>query len=429
MKLTFALLFSSFFLFLINSCIQENSVSTDEKSSGNIVLNFDKVNAPSDVVFVEATLTREGYQTISDLMNLLTDSTAELTLMEVHAGTWHLKVNAMDSLETVLYTGETDVEILAGFTTQVSLTLSPTGEGAGDIYIWVTWGTPSHWTDFSGNPILSPSGSYYETYGVGEANVIYIDSVYKMWYVGDAGGSNKHVLYAESNDGFNWTRPLNHPVLYPGSPGSWDDLAVHPGAVIFEDGMYYMFYSGFSDPYGRWDIGYAYSNDGINWTKHPTPVLYGTSGIEYQIGPSSVIKVENTYYMYYYMRDLPYFQIGLATSTDKINWQRFPNNPILSASQIWEGNGVYYPSVVKVNGQFVMYYMNSAGTGFGKAISSDGISWVKDPHNPFFTKEDTHNHWADYKIAYPFYFSINNYQRIYYTGFTGNVFKIGVITK
>ena len=362
-------------------------------------------------------------------MNLLTDSTADLTLTDIHAGTWHLKVNAMDSLETVLYTGETDVVIYAGFTTQVSLTLSPTGEGTGNIYIWVTWGTPSHWTDFSGNPILSTSGLYYEAYGVGQANVILVDSIYKMWYVGDAGASHKFVLYAESNDGFNWTRPLSQPVLSPGSSGSWDDLAVHPGAVIYEDGMYYMFYSGWSDPYGRWDIGYAFSNDGINWTKYPTPVLYGTSGSEYQIGPSSVIKVNDTYFLYYYMRDLPYSQIGLATSTDRINWQRSSNNPILSSSQSWEGNGVYYPTVVKLNGQFVMYYMNTIGTGFGKATSSNGINWVKDPHNPFFTKDDTHNYWADYKIAYPFFFNTNNSQRIYYTGFTNNIFKIGVITK
>jgi predicted GH43/DUF377 family glycosyl hydrolase len=429
MKTIFAFLFFSSFILIFNSCIQDNALSADEKTTGNIVLTIDKVNAPSDVVFVEALLTREGYNEISDLMNILTDSTADLTLTDVHAGTWHLKVNAMDSLETILYTGETEVVIYAGFTTQVSLTLSPTGEGTGNVYIWVTWGTPSNWSDYSGNPILSPSGPYYETYGIGEANVLFADGIYKMWYVGDAGGSNKHVLYAESNDGFNWTRPLNHPVLYPGSPGSWDDLAVHPGAVIYEDGMYYMFYSGFSDPYGRWDVGYAYSSDGTNWTKYPTPVLYGTNGIEYQVGPSSVIKVEDTYYMYYYMRNLPYFQIGLATSTDRINWQRSPSNPVLTATQSWEGTGVYYPTVIKLNGQYNMYYMNNSGTGFGRATSSDGLNWVKDSQNPFFTKSDTHNNWAEYKIAYPFFFNSNNVQRIYYTGFTNSIFKIGVIIK
>jgi predicted GH43/DUF377 family glycosyl hydrolase len=252
-----------------------------------------------------------------------------------------------------------------------------------------------------------------------------------MWYLGDAGGNHKYVMYAESNDGINWTRPYSNPVLSPGVSGSWDDLAVHPGAVIYEDGHYYMFYSGWSDPYGRWDVGFAESLDGINWTKHPEPVLMGTSGWEYQIGPSSVIKIDNTYYLYYYMRYLPNLRIGLATSTDRINWTRYSGNPILTYDQPWEGTGIYYPSVYKYNNQYVMIFSNAEGTGFGKATSNDAINWVKDESNPFFTKDQTHNNWANYKIAYPNFIRINNHDRIYYTGFNlnGSPYKIGFVTK
>ena len=50
-------------------------------------------------------------------------------------------------------------------------------------------GYPSgNWTDYIANPVLSPSGTYFETHGVGQANILLIDSVYKMWYLGDAGG-------------------------------------------------------------------------------------------------------------------------------------------------------------------------------------------------------------------------------------------------
>ena len=53
-------------------------------------------------------------------------------------------------LEVVLYTGETNIQIFAGFTTQVNLVLEPTGAGVGNIYIWVTWGIPpaGNWTDY-----------------------------------------------------------------------------------------------------------------------------------------------------------------------------------------------------------------------------------------------------------------------------------------
>ncbi len=70
-----------------------------------------------------------------------------------------------------------------------------------------------------------------------------------------------------------------------------------------------------------------------------------------------------------------------------------------------------------------MVYMNAAGTGFGQATSSDGIIWRKNRSNPFFTKEDTFNYWANDKIAYPFYIKNSNTERIYHTGFRLGDFK------
>ena len=77
-----------------------------------------------------------------------------------------------------------------------------------------------------------------------------------------------------------------------------------------------------------------------------------------------------------------------------------------------------------------MIFSNAEGTGFGKATSTDGINWVKDESNPFFTKDQTHNNWANYKIAYPNFIRINNHDRIYYTGFSSSgPYKIGFVTK
>ena len=238
-------------------------------------------------------------------------------------------------------------------------------------------------------------------------------------------------MYAESNDGINWTRPYSDPVLYPGELGSWDDLSVHPGAIIYDNGEYKMFYCGWSDTEGPWHIGLATSVDGINWIKYPNPVLYASDGWEYQLATSSVIKIEDVYYLYYTGRNLPVLKIGLATSTDGINWTKFNGNPILSYDQLWEGTGVYYPSVYKTNNLFVMIYMNQLGSGFGKATSTNAINWTKDVTNPFFTNEETQNDWASYKIAYPYYLKVNNQSRVYYTGFSsyGSPYKIGFVTK
>ncbi|MCH9030239.1 MAG: hypothetical protein IH819_11685, partial [Bacteroidetes bacterium] len=299
---------------------------------------------------------------------------------EIPAGIWHLKVDAKDDEGIILYTGEIEVEIFAGFVTQVNLTLYPTGEGTGSIYIYVTWGIHinSNWIDFISNPVLISSNNYYDQRGIAQPEIIYENNHFKMWYYGEEGAGVKYVLYAESNDGISWDKPINEPVLSPGHQGSWDSWAVHPGAILKDGGIYKMYYSGWAETYGQWDIGLATSIDGINWEKFPQPILYGTSGWEFQIGASSIIKYNEVYYLYYYGRNLPNYNIGLATSTDGLHWERFSGNPILTNTESWEANGVYYATVVREDNQFKMIYMNSSGTGFGFAYSSDGMNWTKD---------------------------------------------------
>ncbi len=159
-------------------------------STGVILLKIDRENAPASVTLIEATLSRSGYDSIFASLNLLSDSTAEVTLDNIQAGVWHLQVDAKDSVGEVLYTGATDVEILAGFVVQVHLTLYPTGLGTGGIYIFVTWGSqpPAYWIDYPHNPVLLPFGNYYDSYGISQPTVIKDGNTFKMWYVADAGG-------------------------------------------------------------------------------------------------------------------------------------------------------------------------------------------------------------------------------------------------
>jgi len=126
----------------------------------------------------------------------------------------------------------------------------------------------------------------------------------------------------------------------------------------------------------------------------------------------------------------PYVDIRLATSADGINWTKYSGNPILTYDKTWEGMGIYYPTVYQKNNEYVMIFMNGSGTGFGKATSPDGINWTKDESNPFFTKNDTYNHWGYGKIAYPNYVQVNNEDRIYYSGYQNDPpFSIGFVSK
>ena len=418
-------------LLLIGGC-SSDPVSPPH-GNGKIQLKIDKENAPTNIVLVEATLSREDHEPITGTLNLQSDSTADITLNDIAVGNWHLQVDAKDSAGVVVYAGETEVEIFAGFVTQVNLVLNPTGEGTGSIYIYVTWGTSSSfkWIDFRNNPVLVSSNSSYDYIGVSQPVVLFENNEYKMWYTGDQGTAVHHVLYAESDDGINWERPISEPVLFPGDPDSWDSYSVHPHSIIKENGEYKLFYSGWADPYGMWHIGFATSSDGIHWNKYPQPIILGRSGWEFQIASVSVIEYDEVYYLYYTGRNYPEYKIGLATSRDGVHWARHELNPVLTSTEIWEGSGVYYPMVVRENNQFIMIYMNSLTNGFGIAISSDGINWRKSDSNPFFTKENCANGWAANKIAYPNLVKTDEEWKMYYTGNKnpGEIFNIGFARK
>lgn len=258
--------------------------------------------------------------------------------------------------------------------------------------------------------------------------IIFEDGVYKIWYTNVYNSAVADIWYATSEDGINWTVQTNSPVLNYGSYGSWDSQHVGTGAIIKDNNEYKMYYLGFSDEYSSWDIGLATSTDGLNWIKYPNPVVYADYS-EYQIGANDIIKVDSIYYLYYSSRNYPYYDIRLATSEDGINFTKYEGNPILIADKSWESTGVNNASVIYENNQFKMIYMNATGTAFGMATSTDGKNWDKVESNPFFTKNDTQNNWCQ-KILYPFWRKFNNQYRIYYTGNTNEITqKIGMIYK
>jgi predicted GH43/DUF377 family glycosyl hydrolase len=420
------------FSLLLNSCSSQAPVSPDSDSQqGGISLNIDRLHKPENVISVTAYLIREGYDTLSGTLNLISDTTADITFNDVPAGDWHLKVDASDEDTVVVYSGETDVNILAGITTQVSLILQPTGVGAGCIYIYVTWGVPPNtsWIDYQNNPILSPSMLPVIPNAVSHPCVLSDDGMYKMWFAAFNNSAVANIWYAVSNDGINWELGSNHSVLVPSSYW-WDSQNVCSPRVIKDGNNYRMYYTGFADEYGEWDIGLATSSDGINWTKHGDPVVNSDYN-EFQIQIGDVLKVNDVYYLYYAVHNLPYYKISLATSTDGVNFIKSANNPVLIVNESWEGTGVKSPSVIYENGQYTMIYSAFPETGFGMAYSSDGINWIKDTNNPLFRLEDISNNWCQ-AIAYPFWRKLNDQYRIYYQGnFEGGnaESKIGFIYK
>jgi len=428
MKQVFFIL--SVILFFAGCKLEDSIVSPNNQNKvGEMLLKFESSTIPSGIVMVTATLTRQEFNTIAGNLNILSDSTAEISIQNIAVGIWHLLVQAKDLVNVVRYSGETDVDVVENSILQVFLTLVSTGTGTGGINILVNWSNPrqSLWDDYQNNPILSPNNSAYDNQGVSQAKIYFDGTKYMMWYVGLA-NSMAHTLYAESQDGINWSRPISSPVLSPGIAGTWDSWAVAPGPVIKDGETYRMYYLGYSNPNDQFHIGLATSSDGKVWHKYPTPVLVGSSNWERQISPHSILKIDSVYYLYYIGRSqTTQDRIGVAFSNDGISWSKYSGNPIVIPTQSWEVSGVSWPSVIYENGIFKMVYMkiSSVTNAFGMATSTDGKTWTKLSNNPIFRAQNTYNGWAYNDISYPGFLKTGNEYRIYYSGWNQGMYKIG----
>jgi len=162
----------------------------------------------------------------------------------------------------------------------------------------------------------------WETDGIHGVCVIPTEGGYKMWYEGFIlSPFFVGMGYAISIDGISWQKDtLNNPLFGLGDPGERDDDGIHMPNVIFIDSMYYMYYGGMKPDWTR-RIGLATSPDGILWTKYPlNPVINVSPGMwdSEHTEEGRVLLVGDTLYMWYsasgYPGGIHLWQIGLAKS-------------------------------------------------------------------------------------------------------------------
>ena len=208
-----------------------------------------------------------------------------------------------------------------------------------------------------------------------------------------------------SYDGMIWNYANGGlPVLEPDL--DWEEGHVGAPAVVEKDGTFYMWYCAAQGKL----IGMATSVDGIDWTKQPTPVLLPDQPWEEgHICSPAVVYHKGRFRMWYAGgRSVRAGQgfcgakaIGYAESADGISWVKRDasgnssanggqTQPVLTASQSWEGDAVGYPSVkVEKNLDRWIYKMWYTGqtpgdlffgdASIGFAGSTDGIRWEKAP--------------------------------------------------
>lgn len=293
----------------------------------------------------------------------------------------------------------------------------------------------SLWTRNEENPIIKAGFEAIDGHtaiSVSDPSVLFDEeeNKWKMWVaVGWFEGEQfkTGIKYAESSEGTSWSIHPEICLRPSSSPSSWDYTSVETPMVVKVEGnpsdkKYLMWYSGgnitvnpLGEDYPRFQIGLAYSSDGITFNKISEPESpYQQEGLVFKVEdafpsfPSvetgivadpSVIYENGVFKMWFTSIGLTINDedvdggVGYAESVDGINWTASAQNPLQSLKRINE-DFVAQPAVVynSQSGQYDMWFnadyeheleeVGMNGTiGFWYAHSEDGLNWTVDRDN------------------------------------------------
>jgi len=243
------------------------------------------------------------------------------------------------------------------------------------------------WSRYVGNPVLSPGPGWDSEY-VREASVLLVNGVYRMWYAGTAAWPDFRIGYATSPDGLAWTKHAANPVFVP-LAGAFDDTTVYGPQVVHYGGTYHMWYSAGDGPTDdHWIIGYASScdNDGVNWVREPdNPVLGFGANPSWECGDSvdynCVIRDGGAWRMWYSGASSTCgggdYQIGTATLVGAPAVGA-PCTADLAVTKTVD----FATRLVGQNAAFTITVTNNGTSGASDVVVTDllpaGLGWVSD---------------------------------------------------
>jgi len=318
-------------------------------------------------------------------------------------------------------------------------------------------GTNLTWND----PHVIKVGSQYWMYATATDNFMTPVRIYRL----------------VSDDGISWTLNPSSPVLDVGAAGTWDAGAVETPAVVYFNGKYHMFWTGYQYAHGDPDfstsyfrIGHAVSDDGIVFARDGSFIVApsGTDGdvsndwYAFIVGEPGPVVFNNRIYLYFTAAGAdtgPDLDMGAGASLqviglvtyDGTSWSAptrvlrpdqtiYPRKPD-SDNDYWVGYST--PNAIVLNGEVHLFFdvarqYESAPAPVAEtwlqerlhhARSADGVTgWIQDS-SPIRSKTDFT--WTRREIRSPDAFLDGTILRLYFAGdsiYYDNQFGIGVMT-
>ncbi|MBM83317.1 MAG: hypothetical protein CMJ78_22375 [Planctomycetaceae bacterium] len=194
---------------------------------------------------------------------------------------------------------------------------------------------------------------------------------------------NRTSLAISEDQGLTW-KVTKEPLLPLGPPGSFDAGITGSVCVLrLASSDYRMWYTA-GERYeliegskrGIVHLGYATSKDGVEWQRHPKPLLSPRLGkvepFEAVVSKPSVLKLDGTYHMWFsvYKMKGKGYRLEYASSKDGVNWQRAFDKELMPLTPDgFDSVNQSYPNVIEVEDELWMFYV---GNNFG----STGIGWA-----------------------------------------------------
>lgn len=177
-------------------------------------------------------------------------------------------------------------------------------------------------------------------------------------------------LCQSSNNGRSYNRVSRAPVL---ARTDEEPIGTGSSCVIKENDVWRMWYTSFDKWVERggetqhyYNIKYAESNNGIDWVRNGQVAIDFKGEEEHTIGKPMVLKGKDKYEMWYaYRGGSDLYRIGYADSDDGLNWTRKDADVGIDVSESgWDSEMIEYAYVFECRGTRYMVYN---GNNFGKS--------------------------------------------------------------
>lgn len=258
---------------------------------------------------------------------------------------------------------------------------------------------------YSSNPVVGYGGyGTWDENGVAQPNAVLVDNVIYTYY---QGFDSTYADYRSKSIGLvtvpisdiestNWTKHGSNPLISAAN-GTWEDAAGSTGlaspAVLYDkdapntgvDYKWKMWYVGSQSSAAGSRIGYAYSSDGISWTKYVSnPVLAHAFGDGINQYPAiDVVMIGRVLYLSY--RNAA-GSISLCYSTDFVNFTNIGIILSVGAGGSWDDAGIFFPHFYHSQGTIYITYGGSDGANVKTGMACISVADFLTTSPPLFSK-------------------------------------------